>query len=621
MNETLADVMRQAGIRPAWEGLANQRPARPGLNRGGHGAPPYQRPAMRAMATRGIEQSLGGGESSRNQLENTAQGALEMTGLPSVRRSARAFASGDPATGFLQGGLGALGVIGMAAGGPRGAGAVADATIARRTPTMGRTPFVNSAAGQGAQRMPTTIREALANHEIPSPNRSAFLSESWARSMHEHLARGNLDAFSAVLRVVKQESPGAVVSTARAFAKQSDVPEIAARADDFNSVNDLSGAEDFFTHVWQRHDPQFQTNLRVRLQNERRGAGAARHVAPPPQADLFPETAPGALRAFHGTFKRFNDFEPWQHFGTERAARERLRAVRNEGYGSAAAAPGERGRIIPVEIMGQRINVGDEIAALGGGSTRLSDVAEMLRRSRHITQEEYAYATEPLINGNRYLGRNSQEVVGERLQDIMRRKNIGAIGYRNQYEDTGSMSYIVPDPAMVRPVAMEAPPARLPVNPARPIGRAADGSVMPVAPSAPFRNSLRGGSDDLMDATRRAKPASLDESSQRALRDWYLSDPLRDHSRLPALVHGAASAPIVEIPVSAFGRALARGGARLDSVTAAGTDVPPILFIRSPHGIELIDGNNRLAAARAAGRATIKARDLTDVAALHRGQR
>jgi len=107
--------------RPAWEALSNQRPARPGLNRGGHGAAPYQRPAMRAMATRDIERSLGGGESSRNQLENTAQGALvELTGLPSVRRSARAFASGDPATGLVEGGLGMLGVAGMAAGVPRG---------------------------------------------------------------------------------------------------------------------------------------------------------------------------------------------------------------------------------------------------------------------------------------------------------------------------------------------------------------------------------------------------------------------------------------------------------------------------------------------------------------------
>lgn len=46
------------------------------------------------------------------------------------------------------------------------------------------------------------------------------------------------------------------------------------------------------------------------------------------------------------------------------------------------------------------------------------------------------------------------------------------------------------------------PATRLPVNATRPLGRARDGSVMPVAPSQPFRNSLRGGSEDLMTASR-----------------------------------------------------------------------------------------------------------------------
>lgn len=44
------------------------------------------------------------------------------------------------------------------------------------------------------------------------------------------------------------------------------------------------------------------------------------------------------------------------------------------------------------------------------------------------------------------------------------------------------------------------PPARLP-------GRASDGSVLPVRPSEPFRNSMRGGSDDLMDAARSSPDA------------------------------------------------------------------------------------------------------------------
>lgn len=49
--------------------------------------------------------------------------ALEMTGLPSIRRSAAAFASGDPGTGTLEGVQGGIGVLSLAAGmrGARGA--------------------------------------------------------------------------------------------------------------------------------------------------------------------------------------------------------------------------------------------------------------------------------------------------------------------------------------------------------------------------------------------------------------------------------------------------------------------------------------------------------------------
>ncbi len=47
---------------------------------------------------------------------------------------------------------------------------------------------------------------------------------------------------------------------------------------------------------------------------------------------------------------------------------------------------------------------------------------------------------------------------------------------------------------------MREPAAPLPVNPTRELGYASDGSVLPVAPAQPFRNSLRSGSADLAEA-------------------------------------------------------------------------------------------------------------------------
>lgn len=60
----------------------------------------------------------------RNQFAELPQIALEATGLPSVRRSARAFASGDPQGGAMEGFWGAMGLAGLVAGprmGPRAA--------------------------------------------------------------------------------------------------------------------------------------------------------------------------------------------------------------------------------------------------------------------------------------------------------------------------------------------------------------------------------------------------------------------------------------------------------------------------------------------------------------------
>jgi hypothetical protein len=56
----------------------------------------------------------------RNQFAEAGGMALEATGLPAVRRSARAFASGDPQTGVEEGAMGALSLATLGVGG-RGA--------------------------------------------------------------------------------------------------------------------------------------------------------------------------------------------------------------------------------------------------------------------------------------------------------------------------------------------------------------------------------------------------------------------------------------------------------------------------------------------------------------------
>lgn len=158
------------------------------------------------------------------------------------------------------------------------------------------------------------------------------------------------------------------------------------------------------------------------------------------QRDLFPDTEPGSVLVYHGTPSAFapDDIAPWSHFGTEAAARDRLKAT------------GPEGRILPYVITGRRIHVGNEFPSHIGGNTHGDvtprDVADLLLRGAHISQEEHAWAIEPLLDGSRFLGRDSDDVVRERISELAARHDIAAIGYGNTVEDEGSTSYIVPNP-------------------------------------------------------------------------------------------------------------------------------------------------------------------------------
>jgi hypothetical protein len=161
------------------------------------------------------------------------------------------------------------------------------------------------------------------------------------------------------------------------------------------------------------------------------------------QADLFPDTAPRPLRAYHGTYEDVSGpFAPFSHFGTPQAAESRLAAL---GDGERI---GEGGVIHPVDIFGKRVDVGEE---LPGNFSTNRDIADLLHRSGHITDAQYAHIVEP-FGSNKFLGEWPEDVALRRLQEATDANDIGAIGYRNAIEDAGSRSYLVPNPERnVRP--------------------------------------------------------------------------------------------------------------------------------------------------------------------------
>lgn len=169
------------------------------------------------------------------------------------------------------------------------------------------------------------------------------------------------------------------------------------------------------------------------------------------QADLFPESAPENPIVFHGTYDAFepNAIRPWSHFGTEEAARHRTRSVRAEVNPRMATefGSGTADRLLPYEITGRRIHIGDEPASKFSRES-VEDaryIADRLLQGGHISPDEHSWAIEPLA-ASRYDGRQAFEVSQERLSELASRHDIGAIGYRNAVEDAGSTSYIIPNP-------------------------------------------------------------------------------------------------------------------------------------------------------------------------------
>lgn len=272
--------------------------------------------------------------------------------------------------------------------------------------------------------------------------------------------------------------------------------------------------------------------------------------------DLFPESAPGPVRVYHGTTQDFapDQVRPWSHFGTERAARQRLEALVDPEFRDEAPM-----RVLSYEITGRRIDVGDEFTT-PGMETSPTDIADMLLRGRHITPEEHAWALEPRQVGSRFEGRDANEVVFERLSDLAERHDIGAIGYRNAIEDAGSRSYIVPNPRNVR------------------------------APQSPDGGGAGGGRTPLADLARQDPINATDA--------WGRGVTPTDEMVREAMASGARRGPASDAEVATWG---AREHAeRIATLMREGWNDP--IALRQVEGrLAVNDGYHRLAAARLRG--------------------
>lgn len=163
----------------------------------------------------------------------------------------------------------------------------------------------------------------------------------------------------------------------------------------------------------------------------------------------------------------------------------------------------------------------------------------------------------------------------------------------------------------VPPRITEPPPA-----PIRPPPREIGANGLPVRPPEPFRNSMRGGSEDLREAarprTQQPRPdggTALDETALRALRGFLREDGLELPASMPRL-------PETEVPVNALRENQIGSLDRADARRYANmtTQAPPILVRNLGNGkFEVIDGNRRAAAARIRGDENIRVVDATSL--------
>lgn len=166
---------------------------------------------------------------------------------------------------------------------------------------------------------------------------------------------------------------------------------------------------------------------------QKRAARSARHEV---TDDLFAGTQWRAPRhmeepteVFHGTRAKIEgDFDPFTHVGTKKSAKDRLAHTRGnsgqKGFGRV-----HRRRIAP----GRQVEIEDT-----GGSANLSEVVDQLRKRGAIDDADHALIREAIEGEGEKLG-------AQRALDILNKRGVVALRYKNIVEDPGSISYIVPD--------------------------------------------------------------------------------------------------------------------------------------------------------------------------------
>lgn len=156
---------------------------------------------------------------------------------------------------------------------------------------------------------------------------------------------------------------------------------------------------------------------------------------------------------------------------------------------------------------------------------------------------------------------------------------------------------------------MPRPQPRLP-------GRASDGSILPVAPSRPFTNSLRGGSDDLSEA------AGMGRGFERlgpgySTRQFMRGDPSSDFPDEGVDIRGVRSTEEsvqiesltptqLQVALDFADPSRLRNGPMIDGSISPFGDMPAIY--RNGDDMFVLDGHNRIAEAAARGDTNIRVR-------------
>ena len=149
------------------------------------------------------------------------------------------------------------------------------------------------------------------------------------------------------------------------------------------------------------------------------------------------EVIGGPIIAYHGTTDDISQFRPLTHFGTEKAARDRMDYKKNKN-----------GKIYKVQLDIRNPFTIKDFA--GNHYDRV--YAFDLRDKRKISQEEMEAIT--------FL----QDPAQLRAALLAKVKELGYDGfvYKNRYEDKGNLSYVILDPSQVK--VLEVIPVGEPVS-------------------------------------------------------------------------------------------------------------------------------------------------------------